>query len=86
MGAKGQPKTGGKVKGSKHKKTLEQEETLRIIRAKLTAELEPILEALIAECKDGETSAIKEALNRVAGKSRDEIDINITKKVILLEE
>lgn len=72
---KGSPKTGGKVKGSKNKKTLKQEEALKFIQDKIRAELSPIIDALIAKCKDKDMPAIREALDRLVGRSKENLDI-----------
>ena len=72
---KGHIKWGGKKKGSKHKKTIKQEEALKFIQDKIRRELDPILDALIAKCKDKDTSAIKESLDRLIGRSKENLDV-----------
>ena len=44
---KGSPKTGGKKKGSKHKKTIEQEQALSILRKMIREKWGPMIKAKI---------------------------------------
>jgi hypothetical protein len=48
---KGLPKTGGKKKGSKHKKTIAQEQALEFLREKIRRDFDELYEAKIALAK-----------------------------------
>lgn len=72
---KGSVKTGGIKKGGKHAKTIQKEKEIEYIQAEIRKELEPIIKALIAKCKREDLPAIKEALDRLIGRSKESLDL-----------
>lgn len=59
----------GRPKGSKDPNTLVKEKAMFVLREKVLAEMEPIVEALIVKGKTGDVQAIKELFDRVFGKA-----------------
>ena len=72
---KGRKKTGGKMKGSKHKETLKREALRDFLIQEVIKEKIPLTKALIEKGKLGEVQALKEIFDRVLGKTTESLDI-----------
>ena len=80
---KGHKKWGGRKKESKNKKTIEKERAQELFDKKILKkwpELLEVLNELALEKKD--LKAIVEILNRILGKPKDSLDINLGLKDI----
>lgn len=83
---KGHPRYGGVQKGDKHKKTIAQEKALEFIQKRIRKEIDPIMDSLIAKCKDGDMAAINTALDRLVGKPKETRKVFIGGLKDLLDE
>lgn len=66
----------GNKKGSKHKKTLEQEVKIRTLEEMLRPHAEEVANALVKKAKTGDIGAIKEYHERLLGKVKDKVDLH----------
>ena len=74
-------------KKGKHKKTIEKEKEIEYIQKRIRERLEPILDALILKCEEKDLPAIKEALDRLIGKSNQNLEVKGELKISkLLDE
>lgn len=78
MFQKGHKKIGGKKKGSKDKKTIKKEKQKKLYEDYLLKEIlkekEDTTKALLAEAKDGNVQAIREAHERMLGKVKEQVE------------
>lgn len=66
---------GNKEGTKKAAKTIQKEKEIEFIQEKIRERLEPIIDALILKCEQNDLPAIKEALDRLIGKSKESMDI-----------
>lgn len=66
----------GNKKGSKHKKTLEQEIKAKTLEDMLRPHQAEVAEALVKKAKTGDTGAIKEYHERLLGKVKEKVEVD----------
>jgi len=79
----------GRKKGSKDPKTIQAEILKNLLIQEVVKEKAPLIRALISKGKKGDVSALREIFDRVLGKVKEEMDLNITakaKKLKIIQE
>lgn len=65
----------GIKKGQKQKRTLEKEALREYLIQEVIKEKRPLIKALIAKGKKGDVQALREILDRVLGKAKEQVEL-----------
>ena len=74
----------GPKKGAKYRKTRVKEIAQMYLIRRVEEEIEPIVSALIEKAKQKDIMAIREALDRAWGRSREKHDVSVTYPIPIL--
>lgn len=85
MAQGGKRQGAGRPKGSLSTHTIQAQAFKNRLIERVTAEQEPIIDALIKQAKNGQVPALKEVFERVLGKVKDSMDVKVSAPFSLAE-